>query len=170
MSRRRVFTAVVGAQEGRLPLVELPFDVKAAFGTARPKVRVTVRGVELRTTVSVYGGRSYVGFRKEIQNAAGIAIGDRIRVRIEPDEAQREVKVPGDLAAPFRDRVAKAAFDALAFTNRKEYAQWVASAKRPETRERRLRTAIEMLRAGVKASLVLGRLMGRRSARGYGSA
>src|SRR4029450_8891 len=70
------FDAVVGGGEGRLPLVELPFDVKAAYGTARPKVKATVNDVTLRTTVSVYGGRSYVGFRKEIQEAAGIRIGD----------------------------------------------------------------------------------------------
>jgi hypothetical protein len=33
-----------------------------------------------------YGGKSYVGFRKEIQDAARIRIGARIRVRIEPDQ------------------------------------------------------------------------------------
>src|SRR5262245_45625904 len=94
----REFEAVVGGGEGRLPLVELPFDVKEAYGAARPKVKATVNHVTLRTTVSVYGGRSYVGFRKEIQEAAGIRIGDRIRVRIEPGIEPREVEVPEDLA------------------------------------------------------------------------
>jgi bacteriocin resistance YdeI/OmpD-like protein/uncharacterized protein DUF1905 len=145
------FDAVLGEQEGRLPLVELPFDVKQAYGSARPKVKVTVKGVALRTTVSVYGGHSYVGFRKEIQDQAGIRIGDRIRVRIEPDEEPREVDVPEDLAAAFdQDRDAKQAFDALSFTHRKEYAAWVAEARKPETRQRRVEKAITMLREGTK--------------------
>jgi hypothetical protein len=144
------FDVVVGGGEGRLPLVELPFDVKAAFGSARPKVRATVSGVTLRTTVAVYEGRSYVGFRKEIQDAAGIRIGDRIRVRIEPDLEVRHVDVPEDLARSLaRNPAAKKAFDGLSFTNRKEYAEWVAGAKRPETRQRRLEKSIEMLRTGI---------------------
>jgi bacteriocin resistance YdeI/OmpD-like protein/uncharacterized protein DUF1905 len=150
MSARR-FDAVVGGHEGRLPVVEVPFDVKKEYGSARPKVIVKVNGVELRTTVSVYGGRSYVGFRKQIQEAAGITIGDRIEVRIEPDEAPREVDVPDDLArALSKDPTARRAFDALSFTHRAEYAAWVAGAKRPETRQRRVEKSIDMLRGGVK--------------------
>jgi hypothetical protein len=137
----REFEAVVGGGEGRLPLVELPFDVTAVYGTARPKVKATVNHVTLRTTVSVYGGRSYVGFRKEIQAAAGIRIGDRVRVRIEPDDLARALK---------KDRAASQAFEWLSYTHRKEYAQWVEDAKRPETRQRRVEKTIEMLRAGTK--------------------
>jgi Bacteriocin-protection, YdeI or OmpD-Associated/Domain of unknown function (DUF1905) len=151
MPRVHRFRAVLGGADGERPLVELPFDVKAEYGSARAKVKVMVNGVELRTTVAVYGGRSYVGFRREIRDAAGIAIGDRITVRIEPDDDPREVEVPSDLAAALaKDRGARKAFDALAFTHRKEYAVWVAEAKRAETREQRLARTIEMLRAGVK--------------------
>src|SRR4051812_38417300 len=145
------FHAVLGGKAGDRPLVEIPFDVRAAFGSARPKVKATVNGVELRTTVAVYGGRSYVGFRKEIQSAAGIAIGDRILVQLEADVAAREVEIPEDLARAFAaDRAAKKLFDALAYTHKKEYAKWIAEAKRPETRERRVARTVEMLRSGVK--------------------
>jgi hypothetical protein len=145
------FDAVLGGGEGRLPLVELPFDVKEAYGSARPKVMATVNDVILRTTVSVYSGRSYVGFRKEIQKAAGIRIGDRIRVRIEPDLEPREIEMPEDLARVLRkDRVARQAFEGLSYTHRKEYVRWVEEAKKPETRLRRVERTIEMLRAGTK--------------------
>jgi hypothetical protein len=147
----REFEAVVGGGEGRLPLVEVPFDVKEAYGTARPKVKATVNHVTLRTTVSVYGGRSYVGFRKEIQEAAGIRIGDRIRVRIEPDAEPREIEAPEDLARALgKDRAASQAFEGLSYTHRKEYVQWVVEAKKPETRQRRVERTIKMLRAGTK--------------------
>jgi hypothetical protein len=145
------FDAVVGGGEGRLPLVELPFDVKEAYGSARPKVMATVNDVILRTTVSVYSGRSYVGFRKEIQEAASIRIGDRIRVRIEPDLEPREIEMPEDLARVLRkDRAARQAFEGLSYTHRKEYVRWVEEAKKPETRQRRVERTIEMLRTGTK--------------------
>jgi uncharacterized protein YdeI (YjbR/CyaY-like superfamily) len=43
---------------------------------------------------------------------------------------------------------ARAKFDGLPFTHRKEFARWVAEAKRRETRERRVAQALEMLRTG----------------------
>ena len=46
------------------------------------------------------------------------------------------------------DSQARAAFDGLAYTHREEYARWIEGAKRPETRERRIAQALEMLRAG----------------------
>jgi hypothetical protein len=143
------FEAVLGGDKG-IPLVELPFDVKAEFGSAKPKVKVTVNGVELRTTVAVYGRKSYVGFRQEIREQAGVEMGDRIRVQIELDEAPREVSVPDDLAEALGAAGLRAAFDALAFTHRKEYVRWVEEAKRAETRDRRVSKAVEMLGDGIK--------------------
>jgi uncharacterized protein YdeI (YjbR/CyaY-like superfamily) len=36
----------------------------------------------------------------------------------------------------------------MAFTHRKEYARWIAEARREETRDRRVQQALEMIRAG----------------------
>src|SRR5262245_761765 len=117
MSHKR-FSAVLGGADGERPLVEIPFDVKATYGSARPKGIATVNGVKLRTTVAVYGGKSYVGFREEIRKDAGIAIGDRITVTIEADTEERTIDTPADLAKLLaNDTKAKAAFDALSFTH-----------------------------------------------------
>ena len=43
---------------------------------------------------------------------------------------------------------AKAAFDAFSPTHRREYAEWIAEAKKPETKERRVQQALEMLAEG----------------------
>jgi uncharacterized protein YdeI (YjbR/CyaY-like superfamily) len=43
---------------------------------------------------------------------------------------------------------AAAAFDALSYTHRREYAEWIAQAKKEKTRERRAARAVEMLKAG----------------------
>jgi uncharacterized protein YdeI (YjbR/CyaY-like superfamily) len=59
--------------------------------------------------------------------------------------------VPPELAAVLAgDETARGVYDGLSFTHRKEYARWIAGAKRQETRERRVRRAIEMLSAGIK--------------------
>lgn len=130
--------------------IEVPFDAKAVFGQARPPVRGTVNGTPLRSRLAVYGGRTYLGLRAEIRRAAGIDVGDSVEVVLELDDAPREVEVPDALAAALeQDPAAADAFAALAFTHRREYAEWVASAKRDETRERRVAKALEMLRGGV---------------------
>jgi bacteriocin resistance YdeI/OmpD-like protein/uncharacterized protein DUF1905 len=131
--------------------VEVPFDAKAAFGQARAPVRGSVNGTPLRTRLAVYGGQSYLGLRAEIRSATGIGVGDRVDVVLELDDEPREVEVPAALAqALASDAEARAAFDALAFTHRREYSEWIASAKRDETRERRVAKALAMLRGGVK--------------------
>ena len=46
------------------------------------------------------------------------------------------------------DPEASASFEGMAFTHRKEYARWVAEAKRDQTQQRRVQQAVEMIRAG----------------------
>jgi hypothetical protein len=143
------FTAILGGEAGERPLVELPFDAKERFGRARAPVRGTVNRTSFRTTVAVYGGRQYIGFRKELRDAAGIAIGDEVTIELELDDAPRTVEVPPELESAFAGAPgARAAFDALSYTHRREYATWVAEAKRDETRARRAARAIELLQAG----------------------
>lgn len=145
------FTAVLEASgRGGGHWVEVPFDAKQAFGEARPPVRGTVNGTPFRSRLAVYGGATYLGLTKEVRTAAGLEVGSKVAVVIERDDSPREVEIPEPLARALkRDQAASAAFDKLAFTHRKEYAQWIAEAKRDETRERRVMKAIEMLREGV---------------------
>jgi bifunctional DNA-binding transcriptional regulator/antitoxin component of YhaV-PrlF toxin-antitoxin module len=145
------FAAILGGEEGERPVVEVPFDVKERFGRARAPVRGTVAGVDFRTTVAVYGGRYYLGFNKDLRERAGITIGDQVEVTLELDDEERMVEVPPALAAALEAAPsAKATFDELSYTHRREYASWIADAKRDETRERRVAKAIIMLRDGVR--------------------
>jgi len=61
----------------------------------------------------------------------------------------REVEIPEALASALANAPeALAAFEALSFTHRKQYARAVAEAKRPETRDRRVAQTVEKLRQG----------------------
>lgn len=130
----------------------VPFDAKAEFGGARAPVAGTANGTPFRGRLMVYGGVTYLGLRKEIRTAAGgIEEGDSVEVVIDRDDAPREVQLPAELAAALaEDPELRSAFESLAFTHRKEYATWIAEAKRPETRARRSEKALQMLRKGVK--------------------
>jgi uncharacterized protein YdeI (YjbR/CyaY-like superfamily) len=74
-----------------------------------------------------------------------------VEITVELDREPRTAEVPQALAAALaQDPPAKANFDALSPSHRREYANWVADAKREDTRERRTRKAVAMLRAGVR--------------------
>ena len=144
------FTTTLLAR-GPAAAVVLDEDQVAAVGEGAKRfpVRATVNGYTWRTSVMRMGGEFLVGLNREVRAQAGAGTGDRVEVELELDTAPREVEVPPALAIALAgDAAAQAAFDALSFTHRKEYARWVAEAKRPETRERRLAETLERLRAG----------------------
>jgi hypothetical protein len=67
------------------------------------------------------------------------------------DTATKTITLPEDLAAAFRQApVEKTFFETLSFTNRKEYVEWVVSAKRAETRKTRVEETILRLVKGWK--------------------
>ncbi|MBS1608484.1 MAG: YdeI/OmpD-associated family protein [Bacteroidetes bacterium] len=58
----------------------------------------------------------------------------------------KEVKLPDDLAIALKKNKKEAAyFDTLSFTNKKEYIEWIVTAKREETRKERIKGTIERL-------------------------
>jgi Bacteriocin-protection, YdeI or OmpD-Associated/Domain of unknown function (DUF1905) len=130
--------------------IEVPDDVVAALGPgSRPPVTVTVGGHSYRTTVARMGGRFLVPLSAENRTAAGVAAGDQVDVGIEPDTAPREVEVPADLTEALAgDDAARATFDGLSFTHRKEWVRWVEEAKKADTRATRLAKTVEALHAG----------------------
>ena len=118
-------------------------------GARRFPVVATVNGYSWRTSVVRMGGEFLVGLNRDVRRQAGVEAGDAVEVGLELDTAPRVVEVPEALAeALAADAQARAFFDGLAYTHRKEYAQWIAEAKRENTRERRVARAIEMLREG----------------------
>jgi Bacteriocin-protection, YdeI or OmpD-Associated/Domain of unknown function (DUF1905) len=118
-------------------------------GAKRFPVAATINGYTFRNTVTRMGGEFLLGLNRAVREAAGVQAGDTVDVRIELDTAPREVDVPEALASALAgDQVARERYDALSYTHRKEYARWIAEAKKQETRDRRVSQALEMLREG----------------------
>ena len=129
------------------PFLEVPAEVMAALGAGkRPKVVVTLNGYQYRSTVEVYGARFYLPVRREVREAAGVRYGEPLDVALALDTAQRTVEVPDDAAAALdADPALRATFDALSYSHRKEYVDWIVEAAKPETRVRRAAKSVTML-------------------------
>ncbi|TMC77633.1 MAG: DUF1905 domain-containing protein [Chloroflexi bacterium] len=142
------FSTIAQPNPRALVLIEVPERVVKKLGAGkRVPVRVNLNGVAYRSTIAVYGGRFYLPARKEICEAARLGPGGRARVSLEVDTAPRTVDVPADLARALSAAKARAAFDAYSFSHRKEFVDWVTSAKRAETRATRIPRVVAHVRA-----------------------
>jgi hypothetical protein len=141
------FSGKLEAANGGGARVAVGGDVRAAFGEARPLVEGTVNGHAYRSRLAVYGGVPYLGLAKAFRTETAIAIGDQLDVVLRRDDELHVVEIPAELqhaldsAPDVNDR-----FEAMSFTHRREYAQWVRDAKRQETRDRRAAETIERVR------------------------
>lgn len=120
--------------------ITIPPEVMAELTPQkRPAVIVTMNGYSYRNTIAVYGNVFMVGLSQEHRNASGIKAGDQVVVTLELDTEPRIIPVPDDLAAALEAKPgARAIFDALATSKRKEFVRQVEDAKTHETRERRI--------------------------------
>lgn len=126
--------------------VEIPFDVEKVFGAKRVKVKATFDGMPYRGSIVNMGGCVMIGMTQAIRKAIGKQPGDMIEVTVEKDEEERTIEIPEDFSALLSQNAeAKAFYETLSYTNKKEYVRWITDAKREETRRTRLQKAVELL-------------------------
>ena len=143
------FTVQLERVQKTATMFRLPFDLKEAFGRARPPVKVTIRGHTWRTTPGGYDGVGHVVVNREVKAATGVDAPERVRVSMDLDTEPRTVRVREDFRNALRaDEQAAKAFAAMSFTHRREYVYWVEEAKRPATRARRIAATVERVREG----------------------
>jgi hypothetical protein len=140
-------------KKGNLAFISVPFDVEREYGTkGQVKVNVTFDGHPYRGVIANMGtGSHIIGVRKDIREAIGKGPGDIVVVTIEKDDKERVVDVPAELNSLLsKNAKAKLIYDSLSFTNRKEYAVWISSAKKEETKTKRLKAILPKLLSGKK--------------------
>jgi len=126
--------------------IVLPADPKPVFGRTRAPVVVEVGGYRYRSTVSAMNGGWFVPFRRSHREAAALDPARDHVVTVTLDTEPRIVEPPADLAAAIGEAGLDAAWDRLSHTYRREHAEAVAAAKRPDTRTRRVAACLTMLR------------------------
>jgi hypothetical protein len=141
------FTAIL-KQEGKTATgIEVPPEIMEALsGGKKPAITVTLNKYVYRTTVGVMGGRSMIPVSAQHRGKAGLTAGDTVSVRVELDTEPRTVTVPDDLQAALNvNPAARAAFEKLSYSGKRQHTLSIEGTTNPETRARRVAKALEIL-------------------------
>ncbi len=133
---------------GIIRFVDVPPEAGRAFSGRHVPVRGTCNGATLVGTLVPRGQGGYrlalnAAVRRE---AGGVEAGDDVAMSLGPAPPHPIPGVPAELAAALsRVRGGRLAFEAWPPGRRREVLSWLAAAKRPETRARRIALILRRL-------------------------
>ncbi len=132
--------------------IEIPFDVEKEYKSKRVKVKAKFDGVEYRGSIVKMGLPCYmIGMTKDIRKQIGKESGESVFVEIQKDEDIREIDLPEDFKSELvKNEKANKFYESLSYSGKRKYFQWITSAKKAETRERRILEALAKLEANTK--------------------
>lgn len=144
MSTRIKFQTTI-RQMGNNTGIPVPEEVVEKLGSGkRPLVRVTINhNYTYRSAVAVMGDQYMISLSKAHRSAAGVQGGDQVEITLELDLEPRTVELPADLKDALVNANALDAFEQSAPSMKKEYVRQVVSAKKEETRARRIAKIVE---------------------------
>ncbi|MDQ1856677.1 YdeI/OmpD-associated family protein [Chryseobacterium sp. WLY505] len=149
------FTAII-QQNGEMnaAFVEFPFSTEELF---HKKGQVKIKAlfddkIEYRGSLAKMKSDCHIlGLTQEIRKKLGKTFGDEVSVSLIEDKEERVVEIADDIDLVFKENPeAKALFDAMSYTHRKEYIRWIEEARKPETRENRKIKMVQMILDGKK--------------------
>jgi len=87
-----------------------------------------------------------IGVTKDIRKKINKDIGDYVKVIVEKDEEERKINIPED----FKIRIEESNevydfWNSLSYSNQKKYVDYIDSAKKEETRKKRVEDSINKL-------------------------
>lgn len=132
--------------------IEIPFDVEKELGAKRVKVKVKFDNIDYRGSIVRMGQECYmIGITKAIRNQIGKGTGDSIFVEVEKDEEVREIELPSDFKNELeQNEEALKFYNNLSYSAKRKYYQWITSAKKEETRQKRITEAVLKLESNIK--------------------
>jgi hypothetical protein len=137
--------------KGSWAFLILPRDASAKLPTrGMTTVEGTINDHPFRATLEPDGQKSHwLKVNRKMRQAAGVEAGELVPLEIRLVGKQREPRVPLDLRRAFAAAPqAQAVWSHITPVARRDWIFWVTSAKRSETRARRIASACEMLAAG----------------------
>jgi hypothetical protein len=133
-------------KEGAFTFVAIPFSPREVWGT-KPRYNVTgtINGFAARGCLGALKQNYFLRLSATWLRESGFNAGDEVSVKLESEEAQ-EIKLAADIAkALSQNKSAQAFFNALPPSHQKRYVQWIESAKREETRAKRIEEMSSLL-------------------------
>jgi len=134
------FSAEVISAGGGGHAVRVPPEVALTFDSRRPAVLALVNGVEYRSRLMVYGGKTYLGLRRDLLRRIGVGVGAEVEIELSEAVAAEVAAVvdqPAELTSALGEHPdAREAYALLTDADRAEYARWIGSAEQPERDQR----------------------------------
>ena len=164
-SQSKAFTAILEPAGNKLKWViaRLPFDVTevwperkglrvrgeiAAFSANHGSSMPEQPAFPFRTALfpDPHGDGKVLVVNLKMQAGARVAVGQKVRIRLEPDLEERPAQVPAELAAALKqDRKLRKWFDGLSYYTRKTMGAIVSEARSDEARLQRAEKIAEWL-------------------------
>jgi hypothetical protein len=149
--RAKLLRPAASAKAGSWTFLTLPKDASAKLPSrGMTTVEGTINGFPFRATLEPDGQKSHwLKVNRKMSEAAGADAGDVVTLELTPSGEELEPRVPADLrkalaAAP----KARALWLDVTPSARRDWVQWILSAKQAETRARRVNNACSMLSSG----------------------
>ena len=119
----------------------LPKSAGRKIGTrGHVPVTGTLNGVPIRASLSPTSrGQHMMLINKQMQKASGVTDGDCVSLVLTIDHIPRAVIIPSDLEKMLKEsELLRRTFIRMRDSHKKEWVDWINSAKKPETRARRI--------------------------------
>ena len=142
-SAAKSFTALLEPDGTALKwtIARVPFDIAKAWPVRKGRrVRGTIEGFGFRTSLfpDPRGSGHVLLVNKKMQAGAGVRVGAKARISLEPDLEERPAETPPELARLLRgERGLERWFGKLSPSMRREIAKWVSEPKSAESRQKR---------------------------------
>ena len=109
-----------------------------------------INGYPFRSTALPMGdGTHYLVVGKELRDHITAKQGDTVKVELEVDTAERTVDIPEELMQALAGHPPAAeAFEKMTYSHKKEWVNWILSARQAETRLRRAKKAANLIAQG----------------------
>ncbi len=155
----KTFTALLEPDGTQLNWVvaRVPFDMAKAWPQRRGRrVRGEINGFAFRTSLfpAAQGTGQILLVNKKMQAGAGAKVGDKVRIRLEPDLEERPALIPAELEQLLKqERQLQRWFNGMSEAMRREIGKWVDDAKGAATRQKRAEKMAERLMQAMEGEI-----------------
>lgn len=163
MSNIRFSAELLRPAEGKSAtwaFLRVPKDASSKLPSrSMTSVEGTINGAPFAATLEPDGkGSHWLKLEKKLQQAAGVNVGDTVKLEIAPAKVEPEPAVPPDIRkALAASPKAMATWTDTTAIARRDWIAWITSGKKAETRPKRIEVAISKLESGKRRACCFDR-------------
>lgn len=147
-TNQKSFAAII-QKEGSFTFITIPFSPREVWGE-KPRYHVTgtINGISVRGTLGASGQEYFLRLGAAWMRDSGIELGANVNAQLSLEGPHEGNLAPDITKALSGNKTAKTFFEGLPTFYRKNFIRWIESAKREETRAKRLMEMMKLLEEG----------------------